>query len=142
MPIDVASTHSWAKENKAAWEVEPLTEMHDGERVQVGFALDLYARLPAGLPTAEQAFGALWDRLREIAESLVPLVGPQARMEVDPFEAAGRLRPETGFAPEVLLQARLFHASDYFAPLSDQDRDRMRPIEGRLTELGLRARSW
>jgi hypothetical protein len=142
MPIDVASTRSWAKENKAAWEVEPLFEMHDGERIQVGFQLDLYARLPGGLPTSEQAFGAFWDRLREIAESLLPLVGSHARMALDPFDAAGRLRPETGFAPEVLLQARLFHASDSFEPLDEGDRDRMRSIEERLKELGLRPRSW
>jgi hypothetical protein len=142
MPIDVDATRSWAKEHKAAWEVEPLFEMRGAERVQVGYELDLYVRLPAGLPTAEQAFTALWDCLREIAESLLPLVGEQARMEVEPFEAAGRLRPETGFAPEVLLQARLFHATDYFAPAGDQDRDRLRPIEERLAQLGLRARSW
>lgn len=142
MPIDVDATRSWAKENKAAWEVEPLFETRGAQRVQVGYELDLYARLPAGLPTAERAFGALWDRLREIAESLLPLVGPRARMELDPYDAAGRLRPETGFAPEVLLQARLFHAADGFAPADDQDRDRMRALEQRLTELGLRSRSW
>jgi hypothetical protein len=142
MPIDVDATRSWAKEHKAAWEVEPLFEMRAAAKVQVGYELDLYARLPAGLPTAEQAFTGLWDRLREIAESLLPLVGEQVLMDVEPFEAAGRLRPETGFAPEVLLQARLSHASDYFAPAGDQDRNRLRPLEERLTELGLRARCW
>ena len=61
---------------------------------------------------------ALWDRLEEIAQSLAPLVAGDGRIEVDPFEEAGRLRPETQFAPEVMLQARLFHSSDYFAPAS------------------------
>ncbi len=142
MPVDVAATREWARQNRAAWEVEPLVEMQGSERLQVGYELDLYARLPPGLSSAEQGFAALWDRLREIAESLLPLVGPQARMELEPFDAAGRLRPETGFAPEVLLQARLFHATDYFVPAGDQDRERLRPLEERLTELGLRSRSW
>ena len=142
MPIDIDTTRSWAKEKKAAWEVEPLFEMHGALKVQVGYELDLYARLPTGLPGTEQGFATLWDQLREIAESLLPLVGEQARMEVEPFEAAGRLRSETGFAPGVLLQARLFHASDYFAPPGEPDRDRLRSLEERLGELGLRSRSW
>jgi hypothetical protein len=72
----------------------------------------------------------------------VPLAGKDARIEVDPFEAAARLRPETQFAPEVLLSARLFHGSDLLAPVQPGDRERLKPLEERLHELGLRARSW
>ncbi len=142
MPIGVAATRTWAEENKAAWDVEPLFEMQKGGRVQVGFELDLYARVPPGKAYAEPVLEGLWDRLREIAESLLAQLGPDARIEVDPFEAADRLRPETQFAPEVLLQARSFHASHYFAPVDEGERAQMRPIEERLRELGLRARSW
>ncbi len=142
MPVDVAATREWARQNRAAWEVEPLVEMHGSERLQVGYELDLYARLPPGLSSAEQGFAALWDRLREIAESLLPLAGERGRIEIEPFEAAERRRPETQFAPEVLLQARLFRASEYFTPVADDDRQRIRPIEERLATLGLRMRSW
>ncbi len=145
MAVDPVETQDWARKSKAAWEIAPLVEMHKGERVQVGFELSLYARLPPDAPgTSEDdaAVEALWDRLQQIAESLLPLAGPGARIEVDPFEDAGRLRPETNFAPEVLLTARLVHASDYFAPVGESDRERMKPIETRLTELGLRQRSW
>ncbi len=141
MAIDVDATRGWARERKAAWEVEPLFEMHGKDRVQVGYELDLYARLPAGLSDEDDG-SRLWDRLREIAESLLPLLGENARMDLEPFEAADRLRSETGFAPEVLLQARLIHASDYFAPAGEPDRDRLQALEQRLAELGLRARSW
>ncbi len=145
MAVDPVETQDWARKNKAAWEIAPLIEMRKGERVQVGFELSLYARLPpmAGATSEDEAaVEGLWDRLREIAESLVPLAGQGARIEIDPFEDAGRLRPETNFAPEVLLTARLFHASDYFAPVGEGDRERMKPIEARLAELGLRQRSW
>lgn len=145
MAVDPAETQDWARLNKVAWEVAPLVEMHKGERMQVGFELSLYARLPpeALASSAEEtALEGLWDRLQEIAESLLPIVGSGSRIEVDPFEAAGRLRPETNFAQEVLLTARLFHASDYFAPVADADRDRMKPLEARLAALGLRQRSW
>jgi hypothetical protein len=145
MAIDPAECRSWAQQAKAAWEVSPLVEMERGAPVQVGFELSLYARAPGEVPPSEEGpdeFEALWDRLREIAESLLPLAGADARLEVDPFDAAARLRPETQFAPEVLLSARLFHGSDLLAPVKPGDRERLKPIEERLHELGLKARSW
>ncbi len=145
MALDPAECRAWAQQVKAAWEVSPLVEMERGTQVQVGFELELYARIPAEVPLSgegEDAGEAIWDRLREIAESLLPLAGADARLEVDPFEAASRLRPETQFAPEVLLSARLFHGSDLLAPVQSGDRERLKPVEDRLLELGLKARSW
>ena len=145
MEIDPIECRTWAQQLKAAWEVTPLVEMERGRQVQVGFELSLFARVPTDLPPGsddETALATLWDRLREIAESLVPLAGPDARIEVDPYEAASRLRPETQFAPEVLLSARLFHGSDLLAPMKPGERERLRPLEDRLHELGLKPRSW
>jgi hypothetical protein len=145
MAIDPAECRTWAQQVKAAWEVSPLIELERGEQVQVGFELSLYARVPASLPPGagrEASAEATWDRLREIADSLVPLAGADARIEVDPFEAAARLRPETGFAAETLLSARLFHGSDLLAPVRAGDRELLKPVEDRLSELGLKPRSW
>ena len=145
MTIDAAETRVWAEKNKAAWELAPLVEMHHGEQVQVGYELDLYARVPTELADREDkemTMEAVWDRLREIAESLVPTDSRVARIDVDPFEAAACLRPETRFAPEVLLKARLFHASDYFAPVSQADREGLKPLEDRLHDLGFKSRTW
>jgi len=144
MAIDAAECRTWAQQVKAAWEVAPLIEMERGAQVQVGFELSLFARVPTDLPPGadRQAAGeALWDRMREIAESLVAL-GTDARIEVDPFEAAARLRPEAQFAPEILLSARLFHGSDLLVPVKQGDRERLKPLEDRLHELGLKPRSW
>jgi hypothetical protein len=145
MAIDPAECRTWAQQAKAAWEVTPLIEMERGAQVQVGFELSLFARVPVDLPPdsdREAAVERIWDRMREIAESLVPLAGKDARLEVDPFEAAARLRPETQFAPEVLLSARLFHGSDLLAPVRTGDRERLKPLEDRLHDLGLKSRSW
>jgi len=145
MAIDPAECRTWAQQAKAAWEVAPLIELERGTPVQVGFELELYARVPTEIPPSEErqdAVEALWDRLREIAESLLPLAGADGRIEVDPFEAAARLRPETQFTPEVLLSARLFHGSDLLVPVKEGDRERLKPLEDRLHELGLKARSW
>ena len=145
MTIDAASCRTWAEQAKVAWEVTPLIEMEKGSQVQVGLELTLFAREPTGLPPGlerEAAVEGLWDRMREIAESLVPLAGSDARIEVDPYEAADRLRPETQFAPEILLSARLFHGSNLLEPIEAGDRERLKPLEERLHELGLKARSW
>jgi len=145
MPVDPADCRTWAQKAKAAWEVTPLIEMERGAPVQVGFELSLYARVPDDLPPGpdrEAATERIWDRMREIAESLVPLAGTDARVEVDPFEAADRLRPETQFTPEILLTARLFHGSDLLQPIEPGEREQLKPLEDRLHELGLKPRSW
>ena len=145
MAIEPAECRAWAQQVKAAWEVTPLIEMERGTQVQVGFELNLFARVPPDVSADLQDQGAaegLWDRLREIAESLVPLAGPEARLEVDPFEAAARLRPETQFAPEVLLSARLYHGSNLLQAVKPGDRERLKPLEDRLHDLGLKARTW
>ena len=145
MPIDPADCRAWAQQARAAWEVTPLVEMERGSPIQVGFELSLYARVPDDLPPGpdrEAATEGIWDRMCEIAESLAPLAGKDARVDVDPFEAADRLRPETQFAPEILLTARLFHGSDLLQPIEPGERERLKPLEDRLHELGLKPRSW
>jgi hypothetical protein len=145
MSDELAECRTWAEQAKAAWEVTPLIEMERGAQIQVGFELNLYARIPTDVPPGpkrEAAFEALWERLREIAESLLPLAGQDARIEVDPFEAAARLRPETQFAPEMLLSARLFHGSDLLRPVEPGERERLKPLEEHLLDLGLKPRSW
>jgi hypothetical protein len=145
MAINPAECRAWAAQAKAAWEVTPLIQLERGTQVQVGFELSLFARVPTEIPPGPERQAAverLWDRLREVAESLLPLAGADGRIEVDPFEAAARLRPETQFAPEVLLSARLFHGSDLLVPVQAGDRERLKPLEDRLHDLGLKARSW
>ena len=145
MTIDAAECRTWAQQSKAAWEVTPLIEMEKGSAVQVGFELSLFARVPTDQPPGperEAAVEGLWDRMREIAESLAPLAGADARVEVDPFDEATRLRPETQFAPEILLSARLFHGSNLLAPVEPGDRELLKPLEDRLHELGLKPRRW
>ena len=42
----------------------------------------------------------------------------------------------------ILLSARLFHGSDFLAPVKPGERERLRPLKDRLHELGLKPRSW
>ncbi len=145
MAVDPAATRIWAEENRAAWDLGRLVEMHEGAPVQVGYTLDLYARVPTEIPPSpdrEAAVIAIWDRLRRIADALVAEEPPGTRMEVDPYDAEERFRAENGFRPEVSLQARIIHEKDYFQPVDEDERERLRPLEERLRDLGLRPGHW
>jgi hypothetical protein len=145
MAIDPAATRTWAEENRAAWDLARLVEMHEGKPVHVGYTLTLYARVPTETPPSPQrreAVIATWDRLREIADSLVAQEPAGTEILVGPYDAEERFRRENGFRPEVSLEARIVHAKDYFQPVQDEARDRLRPLEERLRELGLRPGHW
>jgi hypothetical protein len=145
VPVDVATTRAWAKKNRAAWELTPLVDMHEGRAVHVGYRLHLYARVPTEIPPSPErraAVIATWDRLREIADSLVALEPKGTDIEVGPYNAMERYRRENGFRPEVSLQARIVREKDYFETVDTNARARLRPLERRLRELGLRPGHW
>ncbi len=137
---DVAA---WARDHDACFELGPLVEMVRGRRVQVGFTLGLYARLPLKTgpgPEREAAARAIWERLREIAQSLVPREGSRARMEIDGSRPAASFAPEGRMQPEIGIEARVFHGDDYFAEATADEEERLRSVTRRLTEMGLKER--
>jgi hypothetical protein len=145
VPADSSDTQQWARDHRAAWEVVPLVEMVRGERRHVGYTLSLYGRIPMETPPGperQEAVLAIWKRLRGIAQSLEGLGLEGERVEVAPFDAAGRLRPENDFVPEVLLEARVVHAGAYLAPVGADERAHLEPLERRLRDLGFRPGHW
>jgi hypothetical protein len=134
----------WAREHKACFDVQPLVEVHKGQKVQLGFELSLYAELPMDVPPPERRERgvALQQALREILESVVTAEHPTARLDIEPPRTAAKLRPETGLAPEVELRARITRREESFAPIGPDARQGLAPIEDRLLGLGLRRGSW
>jgi hypothetical protein len=56
-----------ARARRAAFEVQPLVEAHDGQRVTVGFEVNLYAGLATEHPTARvQKLQPLEDALLDL----------------------------------------------------------------------------
>jgi hypothetical protein len=136
---------AWAKAHQACFEIAPLIEMRGSEKVQVGYAVDLYARLPMerapGTERREEASRIL-ERLRSIVSSLTPAQGSRARVEIEPPRTAAILRPENEMQPEISLRARLFHGDDYFAAVTDDERARISDVDRKLAALGLRMGHW
>jgi hypothetical protein len=143
--LDAASTRKWAEENRVAWELSPFVQKRGDELIQVGYTLTLYARVPTEIPPSKErreAVLATWDRLREVADALVAREPEGTDIEVDAYDAEERFRRENGFRPEVTLYARIVREKDYFEPVKVGDREKLKPIEDRLRELGLKRGHW
>ncbi len=133
----------WARAHEACYELGPLVEMVKGRKVQVGFTLGLYARLPTGTgpgPAREAAAKAIWEKLREIAQSLAPQKGSRARVEVEGLRAAAFFAPEGQMRPEVAFNARVSHGDEYFTEVKTAEEKKLHEVTRRLTEMGLKER--
>jgi hypothetical protein len=135
---------AWAREHRVAFEVAPLLEVKGDAKVQIGFTLSLWAAAPSDRPPGPEQEGAvrkLWEELRALAETAVPVAERTAAAEIEPPHTAV-LRPENDCKPEVGLTWRLFHRDDYLAPVTGADRDRLAVVEKRLMALGLKQGRW
>jgi hypothetical protein len=128
---------SWAREHGARYEVEPLIEMVEGRKTQVGFVLRVYALLP-DVPAGERAAAAapILARLREIVLSLQPAEGSAGRLELEPMRTAATLEAAGDLEPEISVSAQIFHSADYFAQVTEDDRKKVYAGAKRLVELG------
>jgi hypothetical protein len=136
---------AWSKAHQACFEIAPLIEMRGAQKIQVGFTIDLYARLPVekapGTERVEEA-QRIQERLRAMVSSLSPERGGNVRVEIEPTRSAAVLRPENEMAPEISVRARVFHGDDYFAAVTEDERARISAVDRRLAALGLRQGHW
>lgn len=135
----------WARAHLACWEVMPLVELHEGRKVQVGFEFNIFAQFPTSVTNSDErreAFPIIRTKLEDLAAAVFPAEGAIARFEVAAVETAVRLRPETEFAPEMMLTVRVFHKREYFESVVAEDRHRLAPLEERLKAFGLKAKAW
>jgi hypothetical protein len=58
------------------------------------------------------------------------------------WEVTPLLEQRKGERIQVGFELSLFHGADLLVPVRDGDRERLKPLEDRLHELGLKARSW
>ena len=141
---DPDATRAWARERRAAFEIQPLVEMHDGRRVAVGFELHLYAQLAMDGDAAARVADArdTHERLAAPPRSTLTAEHPAARVEISPSRAAAKLRPQAGYRPEMAVEGRILRREETFEPLDAGSRERLAPLEERLLALGLRRSGW
>lgn len=136
------SLKAWVREGRITFEQAPLLEQVKGGRVQVGVEFRLFARLPesAKMDPGGPQSRDLHAKLRAIARSLLPKEPRATRCEVEPFDAALRLRPETHWAPEVQLSLRVEHRAGYLRPIDGAGRQCATEIRKDLRALGAEPR--
>jgi hypothetical protein len=139
MPDAVA----WAREHGVNYEVEPLIELVEGRQVQVGFAVNLYARLPMDeRPKSERWLdeALIRGRLHGLLQSLAPPPGGRGRLQMQPDRAAAFLNASAGMAPEIMVTAHVFHGDQYFTPVTEGERSNLNEAVRKLSDLGVPAR--
>ena len=125
---------AWARAHQACFELTPLVEMRGSERIQVGFTVDLYARFPMDKERGEQRTQAaveIWTQLKTLLETAARSAKADARVEIEQMRIAAIMRQENKLQPELNLRGRVFHAADYFAPVTAEERARMPSFEDR-----------
>ena len=87
-------TAAWAKAHEACYETEPIMEVRDSVKIQAGFVLSLYARLPMEVPAGEDrraAGGAIWERLHAIVTEAIADQGAEnVTLDIEPLRTASR----------------------------------------------------
>lgn len=130
---------AWIREHEVCFEITPHFELHNHQRLQVGFDLTLMAVVPthpdAGAPETRDVY----ERLLEIAQLVLPA---SARREVEPFDAAYHLRREHAFEPEVQLVTQVLHPHGTFDEVDEKDRPSLEKVGDALRTLGAQERVW
>ena len=127
----VAELQQWVREHRVTWETTSRREAVQGQDSLAELELTLVGHYPRSQVSVVGTDGGalVYERLRSIAlHVLEPL--PAARYDIDPFDAAVRLRAEEGFTPEVELTLVL------------EDRGALAPIESGLEQLGVQRKHW
>jgi hypothetical protein len=132
----MSETSEWVHEHKCKYDIQPIVELGEDGASHVGFELNLHAEIAVGEtmgPETAKALDEIRDKLGEILESLIPK-DAKARIERVPFRRAVRFPKGASGNPLVTRSARVFPAD--YAAVQPGDRDKFRPTEERLTDMG------
>jgi hypothetical protein len=136
-----AELSRWIRAHNVCFEVSPHFEILHHTKRQSACDLTLYALHPdrsvADPGGPENA--KIWERLEEIALRVLPR---EAHYDIDPFDAAYHLRPETRFEPEVDLTVRIWPDQGGFAPVDEEVRHQVHAMEEALLRLGAQSKLW
>lgn len=136
-----AALAEWVRAHNVCFEVSPHFEVYHHTKRQSACDLTLYALHPdhsvadpGGPENAE-----IWEHLRDIALRVLP---KDTHYDIDPFDAAYHLRPETLFAPEVEFTLEIWPDEGGFAAVDDQVRQQVHRMEDALLGLGAQRKVW
>jgi hypothetical protein len=138
---DIHDQQQFVRDNQVKWGVHPIFEKVRGERVPVGYELELSALCDSprqGFWSNSPASMRLFCGLKTLAEKLVPDDLDGTRIDILPFDHSVHLDPNQHFRPRVLLKLQIIHAADYFQPAGASEAHCLHELEIALGSLGAR----
>ncbi len=140
-PADIHDLQQFVRDNQVEWSVHAIVEKVRGERVPVGYELEISAvsdstRTSQCFRPDSPASARLFCGLKTLVETLVPHTLDGTRIDVLPFDHSVHLDPRQRFRPRVLLKLQIIHAADYFQPASASEDHCLHELETALSSLG------
>lgn len=134
----------WIRAHKATWELGPWQEIVAGRPSAVGFELRLFGQHgphSGASPGCEHCV-SLYEKLRAIALAAFPNEHRPTQYQIEPFDAAFHLRPDSEWAPEVQLVVHIVHREGYLRPVDECEKRCAEEIQKNLRGLGVQPKSW
>ncbi len=134
----------WIQEHKVCWELFPYYAMDNGERIQIGFELDLYAQhLPSVVadPGCKEC-EVVYKNLEQIARLALPTEFRPTKYDIQQFDASFHLRPETKLKPEIQVTILILHREGFFDPVDECERKCTDEIQKNLKNIGVQRKVW
>ena len=122
------------------YEVWPHYEIVKGDRVIVGFDLELYGTHEQGKTSLSPGCGLCEETyagLRHLAESILPSEQRPSTYEIPPFDAS--LHESAGGVFEVVAAIRIEHRHGFFDPVDACEERCLKEMCQKLTDLGVSA---
>ena len=136
---DIHDQQKFVRDNQVKWGVHPIFEKVRGERVPVGYEIELSAVCDSprqDFSPGSSASIRLFCELKTFAEQIVPKKLDDTRIDILPFDHSVHLDPNQHFRPRVLLKLQIIHATDYFQSAGDSEADCLHELEIALRSLG------
>ena len=131
--------------HQVCYEVWPEYLMVKGQKVKVGFALELYGTHEHGesrmLPGCERCIGTFKD-LRQIADYIMPKEERASRYEIEPYDGALREAATRKFRAEVELRMNILHRHGFDQPVDDCEERCLKEMREKLAGLGVPHGKW
>ena len=140
MGADTADLRDLVTRHGVRYEVCPHYEMTHGEKMMVGFDLELsgthdhgHARLSPGCPSCDETYADL----KTMAEAILPPEDRATDYEILPFDHALHISPHHPASAEVLLSLRVEHKQHYFSPVDECEESCLKEMLDKLAALGV-----
>ena len=136
-----------SRTHEVCYEVCPEWSIKDGQKIQIGFELELCGISSNGkclhpLPGCPHCVRA-YNEMRKIAEWILPREERPSRYEIQGFDRALHVAPsKRQHRNEVVVRIVIMHRSDFNRPVDDCESRCLKEMRERLADLGVHEDCW